>query len=170
MHHQTGGRLRRSLISQSTLITGLWRHTCHSLLPAGVQSRKKIIREKEGPTYSKSFRLLKIGLYQASIILFIASPSGAQFAVTASTVRENLIRDLLERMRSWIIHKALPSMTAGAIFEYLWPYLLLGPNEESCPQEAACYRLMFEVCFDPSDGGSEMANDSLHACYDIFDY
>lgn len=90
--------------------------------------------------------------------------------LTASTAKDNLTRDQLERMRNWIIHKSLPSITAGAIFEYLWPYLLLGPNAESCPQEAACYCQMFEVHFDQSDGGSEMANDSLHACYDIIDY
>ncbi|KAL4864868.1 hypothetical protein BDV12DRAFT_200682 [Aspergillus spectabilis] len=101
---------------------------------------------------------------------FIASPMGGQFAITASQVRNYLTKDQLTWMRDWIVNTPLSSETAGSIFEYLWPYLFLGPSAESCPNEAGCYCQMYGICFNEGDGMSEVANKSLYAYYALIDY
>ncbi|KAL5336885.1 hypothetical protein BJX70DRAFT_262146 [Aspergillus crustosus] len=99
----------------------------------------------------------------------VRSPTGSQFALTATQVKKHATKKQLMRLKDWIMNTSFSSEIVGSLFEYLWPYLFLGPGAEqaTCPDEPACYCQMYGICFNEGDGTSEIADKALQEYFDL---
>jgi hypothetical protein len=81
---------------------------------------------------------------------------GAQFALAHETARKVPLEEL-KRLSQWIIDVDFDAKKAGAVFEYIWQIIFLGPsNSVLCPMPHECYCSLYEICLQSISSNPEV--------------
>lgn len=76
--------------------------------------------------------------------LAIGATCGAQFAVTAETIRSHPREDYI-RWRQWLLDTPLADAVSARILEYSW-HIIFGKPAVQCPSAEDCYCNTFGLC------------------------
>jgi hypothetical protein len=81
---------------------------------------------------------------------------GAQFALARETARKVPLEEL-KRLRQWIIDVDFNAKKAGAVFEYIWQIIFLGPSYSVlCPMPHECYCSLYGICLQSISSNPEV--------------